>query len=406
MMQGKRRPGPQVNGNVANYKSQDARPKKRGPIVFSEPQKLHKMLADMGLGSRRELEDWIVAGRISVNALPAHVGQRVGPEDKVRVNGKLIHIHFAPRAPRVLIYHKPEGEIVSRDDPEGRPSVFDKLPRIGGGRWIAVGRLDFNTSGLLVFTTSGELANKMMHPSYELEREYAVRLIGELSDEQIARLTGGIELDDGIAKFNTLSDGGGEGSNHWYRVTIAEGRNREVRRMFEAIGLAVSRLMRVRYGPFELPRRLHRGEAEELKPEEVTRLLAAVPASGKQRAAGAGADGDAPAARLPGAGRGSKQGRGRQQRQPREPAQGRGQATGREPGQGRGPAPGREPGNGQGAAQGQGRRRAPRKPREPGAAPPQAGASEQGPRAEGDAPARKRAPRRRRRPAAAPAGDA
>ncbi|MBP9118728.1 MAG: pseudouridine synthase [Methyloversatilis sp.] len=405
-MQGKRRPGPQVNGNVANYKSQDARPKKRGPIVFSEPQKLHKMLADMGLGSRRELEDWIVAGRISVNALPAHVGQRVGPEDKVRVNGKLIHIHFAPRAPRVLIYHKPEGEIVSRDDPEGRPSVFDKLPRIGGGRWIAVGRLDFNTSGLLVFTTSGELANKMMHPSYELEREYAVRLIGELSDEQIARLTGGIELDDGIAKFNTLSDGGGEGSNHWYRVTIAEGRNREVRRMFEAIGLAVSRLMRVRYGPFELPRRLHRGEAEELKPEEVTRLLAAVPASGKQRAAGAGADGDAPAARLPGAGRGSKQGRGRQQRQPREPAQGRGQATGREPGQGRGPAPGREPGNGQGAAQGQGRRRAPRKPREPGAAPPQAGASEQGPRAEGDAPARKRAPRRRRRPAAAPAGDA
>jgi 23S rRNA pseudouridine2605 synthase len=404
MMQGKRRPGPQVNGNVANYKSQDSRPKKRGPIVFSEPQKLHKMLADMGLGSRRELEDWIVAGRISVNALPAHVGQRVGPDDKVRVNGKLIHIHFAPRAPRVLIYHKPEGEIVSRDDPEGRPSVFDKLPRIGGGRWIAVGRLDFNTSGLLVFTTSGELANKMMHPSYELEREYAVRLIGELSDEQIARLTGGIELEDGIAKFNALSDGGGEGSNHWYRVTIAEGRNREVRRMFEAIGLAVSRLMRVRYGPFELPRRLHRGEAEELKPEEVTRLLAAVPASGKRRAAAA--DGDAPAARPPGAGRGSKQGRGRQQGQPREPGQGRGEATGREAGQGRGTAPGRESGNGQGPAPGQGRRRAPRKPREPGAQPLQASAPAQGPRADGDAPARKRAPRRRRRPAAAPAGEA
>ncbi|MDP3873067.1 MAG: pseudouridine synthase [Methyloversatilis sp.] len=351
-MQGKRRPGgPQVNGNVANYRSQDSRPKKRGPIVFSEPQKLHKMLADMGLGSRRELEDWIVAGRISVNALPAHVGQRVGPEDKVRVNGKLIHIHFAPRAPRVLIYHKPEGEIVSRDDPEGRPSVFDKLPRVGGGRWIAVGRLDFNTSGLLVFTTSGELANKMMHPSYELEREYAVRLIGELTEEQATRLTSGIELDDGIARFNALSDGGGEGSNHWYRVTISEGRNREVRRMFEAVGLAVSRLMRVRYGPFELPRRLHRGEAEELKPEDVSRLLTGVPAAGKPRAKSA------------------------------EPAQA--------------PKPG----------QGNGRRRGPRKAREPGNGAPSGQAPVQPQRAEGEAPARKRAPRRRRRPSAAPAGE-
>lgn len=352
MMQGKRKPGgPQVNGNVANYRSQDSRPKKRGPIVFSEPQKLHKMLADMGLGSRRELEDWIVAGRISVNALPAHVGQRVGPEDKVRVNGKLIHIHFAPRAPRVLIYHKPEGEIVSRDDPEGRPSVFDKLPRVGGGRWIAVGRLDFNTSGLLVFTTSGELANKMMHPSYELEREYAVRLIGELTEEQATRLTTGIELDDGIARFNALSDGGGEGSNHWYRVIISEGRNREVRRMFEAVGLAVSRLMRVRYGPFELPRRLHRGEAEELKPEEVSRLLTAVPASGKPRAKS-------------------------------------GEAA---------PGPGPAPGNG--------RRRGPRKPREPGQGAPAGQAPVQTQRADGEAPARKRAPRRRRRPSAAPAGE-
>ncbi|MFH1813809.1 MAG: 23S rRNA pseudouridine(2605) synthase RluB [Pseudomonadota bacterium] len=351
-MQGKRRPGgPQVNGNVANYRSQDSRPKKRGPIVFSEPQKLHKMLADMGLGSRRELEDWIVAGRISVNALPAHVGQRVGPEDKVRVNGKLIHIHFAPRAPRVLIYHKPEGEIVSRDDPEGRPSVFDKLPRVGGGRWIAVGRLDFNTSGLLVFTTSGELANKMMHPSYELEREYAVRLIGELTEEQATRLTSGIELDDGIARFNALSDGGGEGSNHWYRVTISEGRNREVRRMFEAVGLAVSRLMRVRYGPFELPRRLHRGEAEELKPEDVSRLLTGVPAAGKPRAKSA------------------------------EPAQA--------------PKPG----------QGNGRRRGPRKAREPGNGAPSGQAPVQPQRAEGEAPARKRAPRRRRRPSAAPGGE-
>jgi 23S rRNA pseudouridine2605 synthase len=354
MMQGKRRQGgSQVNGNVANYRSPDSRPKRRGPIVFSEPQKLHKMLADMGLGSRRELEDWIIAGRISVNALPAHVGQRVGPEDKVRVNGKLIHIHFAPRAPRVLIYHKPEGEIVSRDDPEGRPSVFDKLPRVGGGRWIAVGRLDFNTSGLLVFTTSGELANKMMHPSYELEREYAVRLIGELTEEQAARLTTGIELEDGLAKFNALSDGGGEGSNHWYRVTIAEGRNREVRRMFEAIGLAVSRLMRVRYGPFELPRRLHRGEAEELKPEEVSRLLSSVPAAGKQR--NRAPDG----------------------------------ASVKKPG-----------------GQGTGRRRGARKPREAGHETPPGQVPVQAQRAEGEAPARKRAPRRRRRPSAVPAGEA
>lgn len=358
MMQGKRRPGPQVNGNVANYKSPDARPKKRGPIVFTEPQKLHKMLADMGLGSRRELEDWIVAGRISVNALPAHVGQRVGPEDKVRVNGKLIHIHFAPRAPRVLIYHKPEGEIVSRDDPEGRPSVFDKLPRIGGGRWIAVGRLDFNTSGLLVFTTSGELANKMMHPSYELERQYAVRLIGELSEENTRKLLEGVELEDGMARFNSLTDGGGEGSNHWYHVTIAEGRNREVRRMFEAVGLTVSRLTRVRYGPFELPPRLRRGQSEELKPEEVARLMAAVPSKGSPRA---------------------KQGGGR------PPA-----AEG---------APGAKP---------QARRRGPRKPREAaGGAQSSAPAAAQGVQgqgaATGDAPARKRAPRRRRRPSNRPA---
>lgn len=359
MMQGRRRPGAggEVNGNVANYRSQDSKNKRRGPVVFNEPQKLHKMLADMGLGSRRELEDWIIAGRISVNSLPAHVGQRVGPEDKVRVNGKLIHIHFAQRAPRVLIYHKPEGEIVSRDDPEGRPSVFDKLPKVGGGRWIAVGRLDFNTSGLLVFTTSGELANKLMHPSYELEREYAVRLIGELTPEQSKKLTEGIELEDGIAKFNSLADGGGEGSNHWYRVTLSEGRNREVRRMFEAIGLTVSRLMRVRYGPFELPRRLARGKSEELKAEQVEKLLSVVPAKGRQR------------------------------KGPAEEA--------------RPPVDGEAP-----TSPKRGRRRGPRKPREAGeggnrAAPQQGAPSPQG--GEGDAPARKRAPRRRRRPSAKPA---
>lgn len=264
----------------------------RGQIVFDGPQKLHKMLADLGLGSRRELEEWIIAGRVSVNSLPAHVGQRVGPEDKVRVNGKLVHIRFSQKAPRVLLYHKPEGEIVSRDDPEGRPSVFEKLPKISGGRWIAVGRLDFNTSGLLIFTNSGDLANKLMHPSYGLEREYAVRLLGELTEVQAKELLDGVTLEDGVAKFNTIQDGGGEGSNHWYRVTIGEGRNREVRRMFEALGLTVSRLMRVRYGPFELPRRLGRGRLEELKPEDVSRVLAASAALLAEARARRGDDGD------------------------------------------------------------------------------------------------------------------
>ncbi|MBI4990422.1 MAG: pseudouridine synthase [Rhodocyclales bacterium] len=246
-------------------------------VVEAEPQKLHKMLAQAGLGSRRELEEWIVAGRVSVNGKPAHVGQRIGPQDRVRVNGKPVNLKFAPRTPRVLLYHKQEGEIVSRDDPEGRPSVFDKLPRIGGGRWVNVGRLDFNTEGLLIFTSSGELANKLMHPRYELEREYAVRVIGELQPEQEQALLDGIELEDGEAHFNTLMSRGGEGTNRWYHVTLNEGRNREVRRMFEAIGVQVSRLIRVRFGPVSLSPRLKRGMAHELPEEEVRALLKVLP---------------------------------------------------------------------------------------------------------------------------------
>ena len=248
----------------------------RGQEEEGEPQKLHKMLAQMGIGSRRELEEWIVAGRVSVNGLPAHVGQRVGPQDRVKVNGKLLRLRFAPRLPKVLLYHKPEGEIVSRDDPENRDSVFDKLPRVINGRWIAVGRLDFNTSGLLVFTTSGELANRMAHPSSGLEREYAVRVMGELGEEQRETLLDGMLLDDGVAAFNSIRDEGGEGSNHWYRVTIGEGRNREVRRMFESVGLMVSRLTRVRYGPLILPPRLTRGKTMELKEDEILALMKAV----------------------------------------------------------------------------------------------------------------------------------
>ena len=244
--------------------------------TFAEPERLQKVLAQLGIGSRREIEEWVLAGRISVNGLPAALGQKIGPGDRVKYNGKLLPLRFTPRVPRLLMYHKPEGEIVSRDDPEGRPSVFDRLPVINKGRWIAIGRLDFNTSGLLLFTNDGDLANKMMHPRYEMEREYAVRLLGELTPEQITSLTTGIELEDGPARFSSLSDQGGEGSNHWYRVTLSEGRNREVRRMFEAVGLMVSRLMRVRYGPVVLPSKLKRGMWMDVPEAEVC-AIAGVP---------------------------------------------------------------------------------------------------------------------------------
>ena len=249
---------------------------RNAPTTLSEPERLQKVLAQAGVASRREIEEWVVAGRISVNGLPASLGQKIGPGDRVKVNGKLVPLRFTQRSPRVLIYHKPEGEIVSRDDPDGRPTVFERLPILRKGRWLAVGRLDFNTSGLLLFTNDGDLANKLMHPRYELEREYAVRILGELTEEQVKSLTDGIQLEDGPAKFNLLRDEGGEGANHWYRVTISEGRNREVRRMFEAVGLTVSRLMRVRYGSVELPARLKRGMWMEM-PEAEACVLAGLP---------------------------------------------------------------------------------------------------------------------------------
>ncbi|CAG0951080.1 Ribosomal large subunit pseudouridine synthase B [Rhodocyclaceae bacterium] len=243
-------------------------------------------MADAGLGSRREIEAWIAEGRVSVNGEPAHVGQRIQAGDKVRVGGRLVNLRFASRLPRVLIYHKPEGEIVSRDDPEKRISVFDKLPRIRGGRWIAIGRLDFNSCGLLLFTSSGELANRLMHPRYGLERDYAVRVLGELSDEAAAQLKAGVQLEDGVARFLRFQEAGGEGANHWYDVTLAEGRNREVRRMFESVGVTVSRLMRVRYGPIRLPSNLKRGQCRELTPAEVEQLLKVLKAAGPAPDAG------------------------------------------------------------------------------------------------------------------------
>ncbi|MFZ2268343.1 MAG: pseudouridine synthase [Azonexus sp.] len=243
-------------------------------LLESKPERLQKVLAQAGIGSRREMEEWIAGGRITVNGVLAHLGQSVVPTDKIKIGGRLVNVRFTTtRTPRVVMYHKPEGEIVSRDDPDGRPSVFAALPRIRGGRWIAVGRLDFNTSGLLLFTTSGELANKLMHPSSELVREYAVRILGDLTLEAQKQLLEGIELEDGPANFASLTDGGGEGANHWYRVTIFEGRNREVRRMFEAVGVTVSRLIRVRYGPFNLPPQLKRGWVRELAETDVKALL-------------------------------------------------------------------------------------------------------------------------------------
>ena len=249
--------------------------------------KLHKVLADVGMGSRREMEDLIVQGRVSVNSMPAHIGQRVGPTDQVRINGKPVHRKIHTKPPRVILYHKPAGEIVSQSDPEGRPTVFDRLPKARQGRWIAVGRLDFNTEGLLLFTTSGELANRLMHPRYGVEREYAVRILGELSNEQQTELKSGIQLDDGQARFLRLSAGGGEGANRWYHVALTEGKNREVRRMFEATGHTVSRLLRTRYGIFLLPPRLRRGKWEEVPAEGITQLMKAaglkVPQGGQDK---------------------------------------------------------------------------------------------------------------------------
>lgn len=233
-------------------------------------EKLHKVLADAGLGSRRDMEELITQGRVSVNGEPAYVGQRVKPEDLVRVNGKPVRrpVKREEQVPQVLLYHKPAGEIVSKDDPEGRPTVFDHLPRARNGRWIAVGRLDFNTEGLLLFTTDGELANRLMHPKYEIEREYAVRIQGELSKEDKEKLLTKVMLDDGPAKFTSLEEIGGKGFNRWYKVQLSEGRNREVIRMFEAVGMPVSRLIRTRYGSINLPSALTRGKFERL-PKEV-----------------------------------------------------------------------------------------------------------------------------------------
>ncbi len=271
-------------------------PEKRVLLPQADSPKLHKVLAQAGLGSRLEMEKLILDGKVLVNGLLAHVGQRVQFGDALKVNGKPLRVRLTPPPPRVLAYHKPAGEVVTHDDPQNRPTVFRRLPRVYQGKWQSVGRLDLNTEGLLLFTNAGELANQLMHPRFGLEREYAVRVLGGVSNEEKAKLLSGLTLEDGPAQFKTIEDGGGDGANCWYRVTIAEGRNREVRRMFEAIGHAVSRLIRIRYGAVVLPRGLKRGAWVELDAADIASLTHAM--------SGPSSQASMPAERAPGGVRG------------------------------------------------------------------------------------------------------
>lgn len=311
--------------------------------------KLHKVLAEAGVGSRREMEELIIAGRVSVNGEPAHIGQRVGSADVVRVNGKPVSRIIGRKPPRVILYHKPAGEIVSHDDPGGRATVFARLPRLKIGKWLSVGRLDLNTEGLLIFTTSGDLSNRLLHPRYGNEREYAVRVLGEMTEEISKALTTGVELEDGPAQFGSVEFLGGEGSNRWYRVTLQEGRNREVRRMFELVGLTVSRLIRTRFGEIVLSSNLRRGRWEELSGDLVSALMVQV---------GLLKDEDETA--KPGA-------RGRSARQPisHDSAMPPGYRPVAGAGQGPGRGPGRGYGQGQLQVQGQGQANADRRGQSP-----------------------------------------
>lgn len=240
-------------------------------------ERLQKLLADAGLGSRREIEQWIRAGRVRLNGRPARLGDRARPEDRIEIDGRpLQERQLGGRERYVILYNKPEGEMVTRHDPEGRPTVFDRLPRPPRGRWIAVGRLDVNSAGLLLLTNDGELANRLMHPKYQIDREYAVRVQGDITEEMVRRLVTGVELEDGRARFEDIVESGGEGTNRWFHVVIMEGRKREVRRLWEAVGARVSRLKRVRYGPIILDSAVKAGQWRELDKAERKALLAAV----------------------------------------------------------------------------------------------------------------------------------
>ena len=254
-------------------------------VLAAEPDapKLHKVLAQSGIGSRRDMEQLIEDGHVTVNDQPAHVGQRVSFGDQVKIKGKPVRIRIVPPPARIIAYHKPVGEVVTHDDPEGRPTVFRRLPRLQQGKWQSVGRLDLNTEGLLLFTTSGELANQLMHPRFGVEREYAVRVLGKLSEGDKAELLAGVDVEGQKASFKSIEDGGGEGANHWYRVVITEGRNREVRKLFDEVGLTVSRLIRIRYGTVVLPRGLKRGVWVDLDDNDVRTIRRLASGGGEPR---------------------------------------------------------------------------------------------------------------------------
>ena len=261
-------------------------------VLLPEPDapKLQKVLAQAGVGSRRDIEQMIEDGRIEVNDQVAHIGQRISFGDRIKVAGRPIKVRIAPPAARILAYHKPTGEVVTHDDPQGRPTVFRRLPRLHNGKWMSVGRLDLNTEGLLLFTNSGELANQLMHPRFGVEREYAVRVLGSLGEDARNKLLSGVEIDGQTASFLSISNGGGEGVNQWYRVVITEGRNREVRKLFDAVGLTVNRLIRVRYGAIVLPRGLKRGVWVELGESDV-RAVKSLAGMDRQPEAGQGGRG-------------------------------------------------------------------------------------------------------------------
>jgi 23S rRNA pseudouridine2605 synthase len=249
-------------------------PKKIGATEAVDGERIQKVLARGGIGSRREIERWISEGRLKINGKPVGLGDRLREGDRLFLNDRIVNWEkFVEQPTRVLLYHKPVGEVVTRRDPEGRPVVFTQLPKLAVSRWIAVGRLDINTSGLLLVTNNGELANRLMHPSTQVEREYAVRILGEVSDATLARLKEGVELEDGMAKFDDIQFAGGEGANKWYNVIVAEGRNRLVRRLWESQQVVVSRLMRVRYGPVVLPERLKARTFYELTDKELELLF-------------------------------------------------------------------------------------------------------------------------------------
>jgi len=247
-------------------------------------EKIQKVLARVGLGSRRTMEEWIEEGRISVNGKIATLGDRVEESDELRVDGRVVAFSAEEESVRrVILYYKPEGEVCTRTDPSGRPTVFDALPKLKDQRWVAIGRLDINSQGLMLFTTDGDLANRMMHPSSNIEREYAVRIHGQVSEESLESLRNGVMLVDGTAKFDEIIDRGGEGSNHWYHVILREGRKREVRRMWESQGVQVSRLIRVRYGEVHLPRNLKAGRWVELDKDMIDQLAESCGASLRKR---------------------------------------------------------------------------------------------------------------------------